>query len=510
MKGEKETLEKNASGKLRMRMLFAILCLAALSIVELYLMMNMPKGYLFLGVGGLAILCVVYLITDLLFRMQNEKEAAHEAAYETIYKAQKVSYVFMKQAFLDMEKILDKIKANSDVPADELIQAQKAVGKVIIQRNRENALSMIHSNENLMERTEAFEESLRELLQSMEKADEKVPSVSRQDVTEALDGVQDFMKNGLAEFSEQMEMRMHVLEDSLMQKLEEIYGMAVSNSQKWTERELAFSQPETTMPQPEITQPEAAAEIEAEADALQEGPEAAMPQLEITQPEAVAEIEAEADALRKEPEAAVPQPEIMQSEAVAEIEAEADALQEEPEAVNVAPKPEAAMPQPEIMQPEAVAEIKAEADMLQEEPKELIKGEAEAANAAPEPEASMQQPEIIQPEAVAEIEAEEDVLQEEPEGFIEREAEAVNAAPEPEIMQPEAALQSQPEEMVESGPSLELESEMTPEKIASLLEAADETEETEPSVEEKPAKPNYAEPGHVMTPEEIAALLDSI
>lgn len=370
MKGEKETLEKNASGKLRMRMLFAILCLAALSIVELYLMMNMPKGYLFLGVGGLAILCVVYLITDLLFRMQNEKEAAHEAAYETIYKAQKVSYVFMKQAFLDMEKILDKIKANSDVPADELIQAQKAVGKVIIQRNRENALSMIHSNENLMERTEAFEESLRELLQSMEKADEKVPSVSRQDVTEALDGVQDFMKNGLAEFSEQMEMRMHVLEDSLMQKLEEIYGMAVSNSQKWTERELAFSQPETTMPQPEITQPEAAAEIEAEADALQE----------------------------------------------------------EPEAVNAAPEPEASMPQPEA------------------------------------------------------------------------------ASPQPE----EAALQSQPEEMVESGPSLELESEMTPEKIASLLEAADETEETAPSLEEKPAKPNYAEPGHVMTPEEIAALLDSI
>ncbi len=471
MKGEKETLEKNASGKLRMRMLFAILCLAALSIVELYLMMNMPKGYLFLGVGGLAILCVVYLITDLLFRMQNEKEAAHEAAYETIYKAQKVSYVFMKQAFLDMEKILDKIKANSDVPADELIQAQKAVGKVIIQRNRENALSMIHSNENLMERTEAFEESLRELLQSMEKADEKVPSVSRQDVTEALDGVQDFMKNGLAEFSEQMEMRMHVLEDSLMQKLEEIYGMAVSNSQKWTERELAFSQPETTMPQPEITQPEAAAEIEAEADALQEEPEAVN--------------------AAPEPEASMPQPEITQPEAAAEIEAEADALQEEPEAVNAAPEPEASMPQPEIMQPEAVAEIEAEADVLQEEP-----------------------------EAVVEIEAEADVLQEEPEGFIEKEAEAVNAAPEPEASMPqpeaaspqpeEAALQSQPEEMVESGPSLELESEMTPEKIASLLEAADETEETAPSLEEKPAKPNYAEPGHVMTPEEIAALLDSI
>ena len=450
MKGEKETLEKNASGKLRMRMLFAILCLAALSIVELYLMMNMPKGYLFLGVGGLAILCVVYLITDLLFRMQNEKEAAHEAAYETIYKAQKVSYVFMKQAFLDMEKILDKIKANSDVPADELIQAQKAVGKVIIQRNRENALSMIHSNENLMERTEAFEESLRELLQSMEKADEKVPSVSRQDVTEALDGVQDFMKNGLAEFSEQMEMRMHVLEDSLMQKLEEIYGMAVSNSQKWTERELAFSQPETTMPQPEITQPEAAAEIEAEADALQEEPEAVN--------------------AAPEPEASMPQPEITQPEAAAEIEAEADALQEEPEA---------SMPQPEIMQPEAVAEIEAEADVLQEEPEGFIEKEAEAVNAAPEPEAAMPQPEIMQPEA---------------------------ASPQPE----EAALQSQPEEMVESGPSLELESEMTPEKIASLLEAADETEETAPSVEEKPAKPNYAEPGHVMTPEEIAALLDSI
>ena len=53
---------------------------------------------------------------------------------------------------------------------------------------------------------------------------------------------------------------------------------------------------------------------------------------------------------------------------------------------------------------------------------------------------------------------------------------------------------------------------MTEEQIAELLSSQEQAEETseetsEESSEEKPAMPDLSDPGHVMTPEEIAALL---
>ena len=130
MKEERENVQERKPQNSKLKMTFAILFLAILFILELYLMMNYPKEYIFLGIAALGILCLVYIVTDLSFKVKQERDEAYVKEYESIYKAQKVSYVFMKQSFMDMEEILDKIKANLEVPADELIEAQKAVGKI--------------------------------------------------------------------------------------------------------------------------------------------------------------------------------------------------------------------------------------------------------------------------------------------------------------------------------------------------------------------------------------------
>jgi hypothetical protein len=83
--------------------------------------------------------------------LQAEKEARREEQYENIFKSEKASFLMMKKRFEDIEEKLDEIEENSKVPADEIVGMEKAIGKVIINRNRENAEAIINSNEVLME-----------------------------------------------------------------------------------------------------------------------------------------------------------------------------------------------------------------------------------------------------------------------------------------------------------------------------------------------------------------------
>ena len=149
MKEEKEVLQERKPKKLRLKMAIAILITAALFVVELYVMINYAQNYLLLGILGLAILCFVYLITDLTFLLQDEKDISRKEEFESVYKAEKVAYVTMKKGFVEISRSLDRIRELSEVPTEELIQAQKAVGRVTIQRNKENAIAVIDSNEKL-------------------------------------------------------------------------------------------------------------------------------------------------------------------------------------------------------------------------------------------------------------------------------------------------------------------------------------------------------------------------
>ncbi|MCI8489503.1 MAG: hypothetical protein HFJ04_04525 [Lachnospiraceae bacterium] len=179
-------LQKRKTGKFKLKMTFAILVLAALSIVEVYLMMNYQMEYLYLGAMGLLILCFVYWIVDISFRMQAEDDTAHEKEYENLYKAEKVSYISMKQGLLDIENIL---KGMEDLPVDDVIQSQKAIGKVTIQRNKESMQSVIDAQKELKERINAMEEKLNEF---------QVISERQQEILNAIQNLEVSVKEGLS------------------------------------------------------------------------------------------------------------------------------------------------------------------------------------------------------------------------------------------------------------------------------------------------------------------------
>lgn len=162
MEKDKE-LQENKPTNIRLKMTIGILFLVVLSIVELYLMMNYSDSYLFLGLVGLAILCFVYWVTDLSFKIHREQESSFEKDMESLYKAQKVSYITVKQGFAKLEELLDDLGEELSFPVDEVLQAQKAVGRVTIQKNKENIDAVVESNEKLIAHLQAFEQKFTEI-----------------------------------------------------------------------------------------------------------------------------------------------------------------------------------------------------------------------------------------------------------------------------------------------------------------------------------------------------------
>ena len=510
MKEEKKQTQENKPDRTRLKMTMAILTLTALFIVELYLMINYSELYLLLGIIGLAMLCIVYVLIDFSFKLQNKGEIERSSEYENLYKAQKVSYVSMKQSFLDVERTLDRIRENSEVPTEELIQAQKAVGKVTIQRNKENARAIINSNQDLLNQVGVFDQKIQELVQMLDKPDNEMEIISNQQkMIETLEGLSASVKEEISALSSDLDAKMVHVKDEIMQELEQ-KSLLVEQSFEKLEQE--------SIKQAAIVQPEALQDISTEPVVTEEQilrEEAAATEEQILQEEAAA---TEEQILQEEPIAADDEVNISESIPVeSQMSAEESVFLESNISIQEPKEPE--MPQSEAVveeeiQPEfmEVAEeaVPTEDNKSIEEPKEPEMPQSEAVVE-----------EIIQPELmeVAEeaVPTEDNISIEEPKEPEMPQSEAVVE----EIIQPElmeVAEEAVPiddivqtEEKSEPENTMDTSKSMTPDDIAALLSELNETvSEPEPVKTIETSIPDTSDPGHVMTPDEIAALLANL
>ena len=223
MSNEKKIMQEGKPQKYRLKMTFAIIILAALFIVELYFMLNNSDNYLVLGIIGLVMLCFVYWITDLSFKIHNERDARMDKEFERVYKAAKVSYMFLRRSVLELSDKLEEIDDNSSMPIDELIDAQKAIAKVTINRSKENANALMNSNDKLIERMLSFESKLQELIEnthteSNEAEFEKVSHSIEENQHELLSlmhEVENSLKEDLLKASDALETKMSSIPDSV-------------------------------------------------------------------------------------------------------------------------------------------------------------------------------------------------------------------------------------------------------------------------------------------------------
>ena len=144
--------------------LFASILIAISMIGELYGLLNFSDGILmYVLLAGCAVILIISLsmFVNGIYKEQNLKNEQMREYMDNVLKSEKASYLMMKKNFEQMENQLKGFQNSSDVPVEDIINAQKGVAKVIINRNKENADALMNSNDQLMEQIAEFEAALR-------------------------------------------------------------------------------------------------------------------------------------------------------------------------------------------------------------------------------------------------------------------------------------------------------------------------------------------------------------
>ena len=157
--GEEQTAgSKKKADFSGVQIIFSAIALAVLFILELYVMLNFPTDYRMLGIFGILMLAALYLLIISIQKKMYQKETRMQEQYDMLLRSEKASYLMLKKTYEMMEKRMGQMEQTASVPADNIINAQKAIAKVTINRNRENAEALLNSNDQVMDMLEAFQE----------------------------------------------------------------------------------------------------------------------------------------------------------------------------------------------------------------------------------------------------------------------------------------------------------------------------------------------------------------
>ena len=73
------------------------------------------------------------------FSLSALKEDRREEQYDSIFKSEKASYLMLRKYFDEIEGKIEILQKESKIPTEDIINAQKGIAKVVINRNKENA-----------------------------------------------------------------------------------------------------------------------------------------------------------------------------------------------------------------------------------------------------------------------------------------------------------------------------------------------------------------------------------
>ena len=399
--GYEISMEKRNHVKLRA--IFSSLILAIAVFLEVYVMMNDSKNYVLLAVLGILAVVTLYLLLDNLFKLDSQKKKEFEEYYENLAKTEKATYLMLKKNFGDLEDRINVLEKTLKVPTEDIIDAQKAVAKVTINRSRENSDAILNSNDNLME-------ELIKLRSYLENANSDMKGMQKSLVSEQTKEMllkQQEILTGIKDMA--ITLQQDIVNGMSKTAVSYIPAPTVVPAEPVQEEVPATEPVEETFEESEvISEPEVAAVI-ANADALEPEPEAEEPEA-VLEPEAPAEVPTEAPVEEKPAMPDLSDPNhVMTPEEIAAMIANADALAPEPEAMSEPEAPEEtpieekpAMPDlsdpNHVMTPEEIAAMIANADALtgaeevnQEVDQEIASMETETTPDIESPELTMEE-----------------------------------------------------------------------------------------------------------------------
>ena len=450
--------EKDA--KYTLQIIFSTILFTLCLVAEIYAAINFPTQYIFVGVFAVLLILFIYWTLQSLFSLRRMQQKRREEEYSNIIKSEKASYLLLKKYFEQIDKKLDLLMISSKVPIDEIVNVQKAVGKIIMKRNRENTEAMMNSNDLVFEK-------LDEIISSMESNNDKVLEGNKNNFSENISQVI-LKQSEISNEMKEMELR---LNQAIMQLQQTINGKQVN----LTTRVEIPQMPAAMMP----------VQMAAPAEQTPEEQVPAIQPMEMQEPPV-----AEEPGLEEEP-----------------VLVEEPVLAEEPILVDEAPEPE---------------EIPI-VDNTSDPNKKMEPDEIEALLAsltADQP--ADQSPEEELEEASLEVSLEnnkdeeliEDIFVDD---FAAEEVSAEETAPALDLSDPNKKMD--PDDIAALIASMGVDTPETSDTIATdepelednLREEAEapkaEAVEAEAPEEETPPMPDLSDPNKVMSPEEIAALI---
>ena len=443
--------------KAKIQVIFLILISTLVILADFYAIINYPKEYMLIAAITVIFMICLWGVISGFFSLSALKEDRREEQYDSIFKSEKASYLMLRKYFDEIEGKIEILQKESKIPTEDIINAQKGIAKVVINRNKENADAIMNSNEQLMETFEHLENKLKESNDFIIESQKNV----------IYDNLKDIME------------KQQVLSDS-------IKDMEIRLSQAITANPIQFTA-NVEMPKQTTDAPQSASAIEAipEPEPVQANESEQIPEpIPVNEPEPVSEAPH------------IPEPEPAE-EVITEPVTETPHVPE-PEPV-VEPSPAAA---------EAVADTTDSDPNRQLSADEIAALFASANAGATEPESEPTEKVITEPVTEApQVPEPEPVV--EPGPAAEAVADTTNSDPNRQLSADEiAALFASA-----NAGATEPESKPAEEVITEPVTEAPQAPEPEPASDPEPAKSPVVDLNNTnrnLTPDEIAALFSSM
>lgn len=438
--------------------LISSLAIMLLFLVELFLMITMPKMLPAIAVVGVVIVGCAYIDLSTYIKRVQKKEQEQEEQYASILKSEKAAYLLIRKYFDEIEEQLSLLEDRFTEPFQEVVAAQKATAKVTINRNKENTDALMNSNDKLLELVFSLESKLEETSEAISEGFAE----RAKDQNAVLLQKQTEISNQMREL--ELSLRNEILQ--AVNKLSSVSPQVMMAPPQMMQMQQPVAAPVMKEPEP-FASPDDLGELGGLGDlpdfvpldaVEEETPEPAVEEVqEEPELEAIEELEPLMDL---EP--------IAEPEPVAEPEPEPEPVVEE-----LPPMPDLSDPN-KMMSPDDIAAL-------------LANMSAESAVVADE---------AAEPEPIAEPEPEPEPVAEE-------------ASPMPDLSDPNKMMSPDEIEALLASMAADTASAAS---LPDMEEVAEEEPEPveEPVEEEKPPMPDLSDPNRQMSPDEIAALFANL
>lgn len=438
---------KKKDSKARTQVIFGTLLFVLIFMSGLYIMVNFPRMYVILVALAVVDLGCLYAVINGCLAMQNTGNPQLEEICESLFRSEKASYLLMKKSFEELGEKLEHLDVTPEFPSEEIISAQKAAARVVINRGRDNT-------ENLMKAYEQVIAEIEEIKTLFGEYQNEVMSLKQQDTGESVD-------------NKALEIRLQDLTVDL-KDMEIRLSNAIMQSQKMVTQAPVMAAPVQQVMPVQMSTAESVPVMEATEPVSE--PVSEPEEVAVTEEVPVAEVLETAKMMEEPSEEIIEEPAEEPEEISAVVEeaetGEPEELIEEPE---LEPVEEEKLPMPDLSDPNKSLDA-AEIDALF----------ANMDISLPEKE------ETPEPEVVAEPEPEEEA-DSIPEITEQQEEEK---APVPDLSDPNKALDA--DEIAALFANMGGDSAPAP--------------ESEPVEEEKPPMPDLSDPNKALSADEIAAL----